>query len=302
MDLETLRAAVAEAEKAKNGSSAAKPAKVGAKKPDLKVIQGGKSEPAEKAAPTKAKTSGKKKATPTEKPVEKTAKTKKATPAKAATKAKTSKSAPAAKSTTQKSAPAKGAAAKGEAKRPTSGAKVTKAKPTANSDDVIRRSTQGGHVGVGGYTNIDVSGIDWGAETTVGTSGKRKETLDLLRKHKGDTAEVFKALRHKAAEWYPNAYKAYPTSPTKLAASERQLRWLIARVRYDFASKTGQHAGRAQAKAAIAKKAASKKTTAKAKTGTRSKVPSKTASKGKAPSAVQKAKAAPVRRGLARKG
>lgn len=243
MGLNELRAAI---EKRENGKQAGKP--------DLKVIEGGKST-------AKKKTAAKKAVKSKPAPAKKAAKKKVSPPAKSGKKSATkSKSSPAKKSKSQKTAPKKATAAKGTAKRRAAG------------NEVRERSYEAGRVGKGGYTNLDRGGIDWTRESNVGREGKRAEVLAKLREHQGNYAAVFVDLRDQAPSWYPNAIKAYPKSPTKKAASERQLRWLIARVALDFAYKTGQHVGRAStpkkvtttktAKKAVKTKSASKRKTA----------------------------------------
>lgn len=236
MSLVELKTSIAKAENGSGSKDAAKKVR-----PKLHVIEGGKS----KTAPKKA---GKKSA------VAKTTANKKkvSPPDKKGTAALKTKSSPAKKSKSQKTSPKKATAAKGTAKRRASGS-------------VTERHYEGGKVGKGGYTNVDRQGIDWNRESNVGREGKRADVLAKLREHNGDYAAAFVDLRKMAPKWYPDAIKAYPKSPTPLAASERQLRWLIARVAYDYAYKTGQHVGRAAKNV--------KKKTAEVKTG--KKAPSK---------------------------
>jgi hypothetical protein len=151
---------------------------------------------------------------------------------------------PATKSNSQKSPTG---AATGKAKRET----TTKA--GRKSATVIVHQTQPGRVGEGGYTNLDRGAIDWTVETTIAQSGKRAEVLAALRKHSGDYALAFEEVRDKALGWFPTALRTYPKSSSKLAAAERMTRWLVNRVAYDFAYKTGQHLGRAAKKATTAK-------------------------------------------------
>lgn len=235
MSLVELKTSIAKAENGSGSKDAAKKVR-----PKLHVIEGGKS----KTAPKK---SGKKSVV-----AKTTANKKVSSPDKKGTAALKTKSSPAKKSKSQKTAPKKATAAKGTAKRRASGS-------------VTERHYEGGKVGKGGYTNVDRQGIDWNRESNVGREGKRADVLAKLREHNGDYAAAFVDLRKMAPKWYPDAIKAYPKSPTPLAASERQLRWLIARVAYDYAYKTGQHVGRAAKNA--------KKKTAEVKTG--KKAPSK---------------------------
>jgi hypothetical protein len=79
---------------------------------------------------------------------------------------------------------------------------------------------------------LDKSSIDWKAASAVGTTGKRKEVLDALRKYKGDYDKTFELLS-------PNWRRYYPKH-TKVAAL-KLLRWLIARVAYDFAMSIQAH-------------------------------------------------------------
>jgi hypothetical protein len=125
-------------------------------------------------------------------------------------KASPSTSAPT-KSTSRKTAPAKVAAAKGaQAKRPTTGRG--------------RKVTAG--------TRATIGRVNWNRESNVGQTGKRKEVLDALREAKGDYSIVFKKLKRKATRYYPDRDQH---------AAERMLVWLIGRVAYDYAYKTGQH-------------------------------------------------------------
>lgn len=153
---------------------------------------------------------------------------------KAATSTTTAKRAPA-KSTAQKTAPAKGKAAQGTAKRPATGGKgkstATARKTTTATTAKKATSTRKPKQAVG-RVNIDNKAIDWKAESNVGQTGKRKEVLDSLRKHKGDKIKVFNALVGRAKSYYPSKSKA---------EAERMLVWLIGRVAYDFVFKTGQH-------------------------------------------------------------
>jgi len=171
-----------------------------------------------------------------------------AAPAKGTTAAKTTTS-PATKSKTQKSSPTKGTAAKGAAKR--TGATKGKGSATPASKGARKPASRRADVK---RAPLDVSKIDWDAETNVGKDGKRKVVLDALKKHARRigalkrtelTTEtlypaVFEEVKEHAREWYPNAKNAYPhLSPT--AAAEKMLRWLIGRVAFDFAYKSGQH-------------------------------------------------------------
>jgi len=142
----------------------------------------------------------------------------KSSPAKGKT--TTSKSAPA-KSTRKAAVPAKGKAqaAKGvQAKRPTAARGKGKASVAKTPGAVGTRAALGK--------------INWNKPSNVGTTGKRKDVLDALREHKGDKAAAFKSLKRKATRYYPekDQYEA-----------ERMLVWLIGRVAYDYAFKTGQH-------------------------------------------------------------
>lgn len=205
------------------------------------------------------------------------------------------KSAPA-KSTKQKSSPAKGKAAKGTAKRPTTAGKgkattTAKAKTSAAKGSTSRRTAKNAPARV----DIDRSQIDWRAESKVGASGKRKEVMDALRKHKGNYDKVFDALEGRARAFYKGKTKH---------EAERMLRWLINRVAFDFVMSTEQHtpgqraaygqseaaqdirrrARREEARKASAREtraAARKSAPAKGKTGRSSKSAAKTRAKGK---------------------
>jgi hypothetical protein len=174
---------------------------------------------------------------------------------------------PAIESKTQKSAPAKGAAAKGEAKRTGATAKTTTATKSkqaavkgAASTTAKRTAAKGNAAPAKASTAapkadasdvkrapLDVSAIDWSAESEVGKTGKRAVVLTHLRKHAKKIHEagalyaaVFEDIKSDAAKWYPNAQNKYPHL-SKRAAAEKDVRWLIGRVAYDFAYKTGQH-------------------------------------------------------------
>lgn len=152
----------------------------------------------------------------------------KSTPAKgksSAAKKSTSKSAPA-KSTAKKSAPAKGKASQGTAKRSAAARgsvknTSTKSTPTAKRGKAITAGTRAA-----------LGKINWNKPSNVGTTGKRKDVLDALREHKGDKAAAFKSLKRKATKFY---------SAKDKDEAERMLVWLIGRVAYDYAYKTGQH-------------------------------------------------------------
>jgi hypothetical protein len=85
---------------------------------------------------------------------------------------------------------------------------------------------------VQGIARLDNASIDWTRESPVGTEGKRKQVLDLLRKFEGDKSKVFANLESYATEFYPDKDEA---------AAKKMLTWLIGRVAFDFASKSGQH-------------------------------------------------------------
>lgn len=124
----------------------------------------------------------------------------------------TAKSAPA-KSTAQKSTPAKGKAAQGaQAKRPATGGRRPKA--------------------IDGVSRLDNSKIDWTLDSNVGQSGKRKLVLDRLRKFEGDKAKVVKSLEAKATDFYEGKSED---------DARKALVWLVGRVAFDYAVKTGQH-------------------------------------------------------------
>lgn len=153
--------------------------------------------------------------------------------------------APATKSTAQKSTP-RASAAKGKASRQ-SPAKATTTKAPAKKTTPARKSAANTSARViplakrarpktvktqGTRNTIDMSSIDWQAETTVGRSGKRSDVLKALKKFKGNYNKVFEALKDQAKVYYKGKTKA---------EAEHMLRWLIARVAYDFVMNTGQH-------------------------------------------------------------
>ena len=144
----------------------------------------------------------------------------------------TAKSAPA-KSKSQKSTAKTATAGKGTAKRPTAGGKGkgTTAK-SSTAKPASKTRTRAAAKQATGRVNIDNKSIDWKAESNVGTTGKRKDVMDALRKYKGDKAKVYAALEG-------NAKKYYPGKP--VAEARKMLVWLIGRVAYDFVFKTGQH-------------------------------------------------------------
>lgn len=228
MTTEQLQAAIESAEKATPTKGAVKPTNgtttKGKATAAIKTATKGRANPPDAQAQKEDSVEPKPKRQPASKTTATKAAPAKITPAKGA---KTSKPSPA-KSETQKSSPTV-KAAKGTAKRTATG------------------GTKGKHVGVqtGPRVPIDVSTIDWDAESNVGRVGKRKDILDALREFKGDRVKAFEKLAKSAVKWFPNASRLYPSSPSPKAASERQLKWLIARITYDFAYKTGQHVGRA---------------------------------------------------------
>lgn len=146
---------------------------------------------------------------------------------------------PAKSETAQKSAPvAKGAAAKGKAKR-TATNSTRKGRFVSGTDTPQVR-------GKNGYTTLDHASLDWNVAVTFGQSGKRGEILAALREEGGDYEAVFQRTKKNANKWFPTAPNAYPNAANPF---ERMLRWLIARVAYDYAYKSGQHhVGRAGAK------------------------------------------------------
>lgn len=146
---------------------------------------------------------------------------------------------PAKSETAQKSAPAaKGAAAKGKAKR-TATNSTRKGRFVSGTDTPQVK-------GKNGYTTLDHASLDWNVAVTFGQSGKRGEILAALREEGGDYEAVFQRTKKNANKWFPTAPNAYPNAANPF---ERMLRWLIARVAYDYAYKSGQHhVGRAGAK------------------------------------------------------
>lgn len=157
-----------------------------------------------------------------------TGKTAKATPAKGkTTPAKGKASAP-------KTAPAKGKSTK-TAKASPAKSTAQKSAPkgkAASGAQAKRTPARGRTKAPQGAVRIDNGAIDWKVESNVGRTGKRAEVLDALRKFKGDKAKVFNLLAPKA--------KTYYKGKTKHDA-ERTLVWLIGRVAFDYAYKTGQH-------------------------------------------------------------
>lgn len=202
MSIEELRAAI------KSAETGAKPAKG-------KTIAKGKT-----TASANGRTASKGKSTST--PAKG-----KSSPAKGRTKS-TSKTAPA-KSTR------KATSAKGKTKAAT-GAKAKRSSAARGSGRWAVSPVQSGPVkplgkGKAG-TRAALGKINWNKPSNVGQSGKRKDVLDALREHKGDKAAAFKSLKRKAQGYYPGKTKE---------EAERTLVWLIARVAYDYAYKTGQH-------------------------------------------------------------
>lgn len=153
----------------------------------------------------------------------------------------TQKSAPAAKSTAQKTTAKGRTAAQGKATRPTGakgkattkGATVTRGKATTKPKATAKTRTASRSKDVQGYrVSIDNKKVNWRAESTVGTEGKRKQVLDSLRKNKGDKAKVFAELKRYSTKWYAGKDKH---------EADRTLVWLIGRVALDFVKNTGQH-------------------------------------------------------------
>jgi hypothetical protein len=158
--------------------------------------------------------------------------------------------APAAKSTARKSTP-RASAAKGKVTRQSGTARTTAARKPATKPAVrkpaakapVKRTAAKAAPANGtrrapiskdkGTRNfLDIKSIDWKAESTVGQSGKRKDVLDALRRYKGNYGKVFELLAPKARVYYRGKTKAQ---------AEALLRWLIARVAFDFAVNTDQH-------------------------------------------------------------
>lgn len=174
--------------------------------------------------------------------------------------------APAAKSTAQKSSPVKATAAKGKATRQSDTVPDTQARkaapgprkprakaqpargkantPAAHKLGTVNRKPAKQPIALGARARatvstdqgtrhfLDMSKIDWTAETTVGRTGKRADVIKALKRFKGNYDKAFEHLK-------PNA-KVYYKGKTKVEA-EKTLRWLIARVAYDYVMNTGQH-------------------------------------------------------------
>jgi hypothetical protein len=173
--------------------------------------------------------------------------------------------------TVSKSVPAK-SAPKGQAKRPTAATATKKANMSLRprkgetARDVLDRVTKaamkapaqaGAKKAVPkaqknlpiGRATIDNSKVDWTAESRVGaTPGKRQDVMEALRQFEGDVDQVFELLVANAVKWYPNALNSFPGAKSRKNAAEQNLRWLINRVKYDFASKSGQHVSGTRAK------------------------------------------------------
>jgi hypothetical protein len=204
------------------------------------------------------------------------------------------KTAPAAKSAPRKSSPVKGkaTAAKGKASRAT----------TAKTPKTTTRKAA-----APARADIDRKAVNWRAESNIGKTGKRKQVMDALRKHKGDYDKCYADLKRYGSKWYPGHENPHA-----------MVRWLINRVAFDFVMATDQHSPgeraaygtseapqdirRRQVREAAAKAAKRKvqrgrpaKTTAR-KTATRKAAPTK----GKATPAKGKAKAAPKRKAPAK--
>jgi hypothetical protein len=164
--------------------------------------------------------------------------------------------APATKSTARKSTP-RASAAKGKATRQSGTTRKPVTKPVARKPVAakapVKRTTAKAAPANGtrrapvskdkGTRNfLDIKSIDWKLPTSVGQSGKRKDVLDALKKYRGDYGKAFTALapncRSSQGGWYYK--KADGTRYTKDEA-EKLLRWLIARVAFDYAVQTGQH-------------------------------------------------------------
>lgn len=187
---------------------------------------------------------------------------------------KTSTSAPA-KSAPQKPAPAKGqTAAKGTAKSPTAGGKAapaktapvkkapaaakpaakaapakTKTAPTEGKTAPVRKTVGGKTLPKpklvqtrGKRNTLNHSEIDWTLDAGIGSKGgKRGEIMSMLVKHSGDTHKILGLLdkRGKGAEWYPSKPKG---DKRDLATYQlTMLTWIVNRVAFDYALKTGQH-------------------------------------------------------------
>lgn len=161
------------------------------------------------------------------------AKGKTGTSAKGKTPAK-GKTTPAKPAADKKTAPAKGKSTKSVKATPAkSTAKKSTPKGKASQGVQAKRSpARGSRKAPQGAARLDNKAIDWKAESNVGKTGKRKDVLDALRRHKGDKAKVFDKLSGNAKKYYPGKTKH---------EAERMLVWLIGRVAFDFAMNTGQH-------------------------------------------------------------
>lgn len=138
---------------------------------------------------------------------------------------------PVAKATEAKTLPAKAVKSKAAAQK----AKVTpkpEAKPAKAAKSTPKASRTAQAIPVQGIARLDNASIDWTRESAVGTTGKRKEVLDALRKFEGDKVKTLAKLASKATEFYPGKDEQ---------AAKKMLTWLIGRVAFDFASKSGQH-------------------------------------------------------------
>lgn len=205
----------------------------------------------------------------------------KSTPAKgktSAAKKSTSKSAPA-KSAAKKASPAKGKASQGTAKR--SAAARGSVKNTSTKTSTAKRGKA-----ITSGTRAALGKINWNRESNVGTTGKRKDVLDALREHKGDKAAAFKSLKRKAPKFYPSKDKD---------EAERMLVWLIGRVAYDYAYKTGQHEPAERAAYGTSTRAADVKRREQRAAAHKPSRASKTAGKGRGKASASKGrKTAPV--------
>ena len=132
-----------------------------------------------------------------------------------------------------KSSPAKKTSTAAPAKSTTRKPATPKGKTTAAKGAQAKRSPAARtRKAISAGTRAALGKINWNKPSNVGTTGKRKDVLDALRENKGDKAAAFKALKRKATRYYPEKDKD---------EAERMLVWLIGRVAFDYAFKTGQH-------------------------------------------------------------
>lgn len=136
-----------------------------------------------------------------------------------------------------KTTPAAKSPKRGKAKRSSSGGK----RNTTNTRKHERAtaSSNGRRSGKPGRNLIDRSQIDWTMPWAGGESGNRGTIMKKLRKHKGNYAKVYAALKDEARKMFPKSSKT--NERYSADKSRAQLKWYIGRTAFDYVTGTKQH-------------------------------------------------------------